>query len=159
VWVGRADGTATPGLTGRGAAAPLLFDIFAMLDGAETAAEPPRGALFAETGELPMRLRYFDTRLRKTAAGRSVTAPPVRIAFPPDGAELAMQKLPSGAPAPLPFKAEGGALPLTWLVEGRPITARAGRRQLLWEPDGRGFVEIVVVDAKGRRDRVQARIR
>ncbi len=159
VWVGRADGTATPGLTGRGAAAPLLFDIFAMLDGAETAVEPPRGALSAKTSALPMRLRYFDARLRKAAAGRNVSAPPVRIAFPPDGAELAMQKLPSGATAPLPFKAEGGALPLTWLVEGRPVEGRAGRRQLLWEPDGRGFVEIVVVDAKGRRDRVQARIR
>ncbi|RIA56354.1 penicillin-binding protein 1C [Dichotomicrobium thermohalophilum] len=159
VWVGRADGTATPGLTGRAAAAPLLFDIFAMLDGAAKPAEPPRGALIAKTRDLPMRLRYFDARLRQAAAGRSVTAPPVRIAFPPDGAELALQKLPSGAPAPLPFKAEGGALPLTWLVEGRPVQGRAGRRQLLWEPDGRGFVEIVVVDAKGRRDRVQARIR
>jgi penicillin-binding protein 1C len=159
VWVGRADGTAIPGLTGRGAAAPLLFDIFAMLDAADAPAQPPRGALIAKTGELPMRLRYFDARLRKAAAGRNVSAPPVRIAFPPDGAELAMQKLPSGAPAPLPFKAEGGALPLTWLVEGRPVQGGIGRRQLLWEPDGRGFVEIVVVDAKGRRDRVQARIR
>jgi len=159
VWVGRADGTATPGLTGRGAAAPLLFDIFAMLDGTETPTEPPGGALVANNGELPMRLRYFDARLRKAAAGRSVTAPPVRIAFPPDGADLALQKLPSGESAPLPFKAEGGALPLTWLVEGRPVEGRMGRRQLLWEPDGRGFVEIVVVDAKGQRDRVQARVR
>jgi len=106
-----------------------------------------------------MRLRYFDARLRKAAAGRSVTAPPVRIAFPPDGADLALQKLPWGESAPLPFKAEGGALPLTWLVEGRPVEGRMGRRQLLWEPDGRGFVEIVVVDAKGQRDRVQARVR
>ncbi len=159
VWVGRADGTATPGLTGRAAAAPLLFDIFAMLDGVDTPSAPPKGALIANTSDLPMRLRYFDARLREAAAGRNVSAPPVRIAFPPDGAELAMQKLPTGARAPLPFKAEGGALPLTWLVEGRPVEGRAGRRQLLWEPQGRGFVEIVVVDAKGRRDRVQARIR
>jgi penicillin-binding protein 1C len=159
VWVGRADGTATPGLTGRGAAAPVLFDIFALLNEADMPAEPPKGALIAKTGELPMRLRYFDARLREAASGRSVSAPPVRIAFPPDGAELALQKLSSGAPAPMPLKADGGALPLTWLVEGRPVDGRAGRRQLLWEPDGRGFVDIVVVDAKGRRDRVQARIR
>lgn len=159
VWIGRADGTAVPGLTGRGAAAPLMFDIFAMLGEVDTPGAPPKGALIATTSDLPMRLRYFDARLRQAAAGRNVSAPPVRIAFPPDGAELTMQKLPSGAPAPLPFKAEGGALPLTWLVEGRPVENRAGRRQLLWEPDGRGFVEIVVVDAKGRRDRVQARIR
>ncbi len=159
VWVGRPDGTATPGLTGRGAAAPLLFDIFAMLDGKDQPAEPPGGALIAETNALPIRLRYFDARLANAAAGNRFAAPPVRIAFPPDGAELALQKLPSGAPAPLPFKAEGGVLPLTWLVEGRPVEDRAGRRQLLWQPDGRGFVEIVVVDAKGRRDRVRARIR
>jgi len=161
VWVGRADGTATPGLTGRAAAAPLLFDIFAMLDGKDQPAEPPRGALSAQTAELPLRLRYFDARLRQASAGRDVAAPPVRIAFPPDGAELALQKLPSGAPAPVPFKAEDGALPLTWLVEGRPIERGRGRgrRQLLWQPDGRGFVEIVVVDAKGRRDRVRVRIR
>lgn len=159
VWAGRADGTAIPGLTGRGAAAPLLFDIFAMLDGPDTPAAPPKGTLSAKTGDLPMRLRYFDERLRRAAGGRSIAASPVRIAFPPDGAELALQTLPSGAPAPLPFKAEGGALPLTWLVEGRPVRGQAGRRQLLWQPAGRGFVDVVVVDAKGRRDRVQARVR
>jgi penicillin-binding protein 1C len=159
VWVGRADGTATPGLTGRGAAAPLLFDIFAQLDTGEAAlAKPPSGVVKASTGELPMRLRYFDKRLRRAAKGDSVSAPPVRIAFPPDEAELALQHLPSGATAPLAFKAEGGALPLTWLVEGRPVDAQ-GARQLLWSPAGPGFVDVVVVDANGARDRVQARVR
>ena len=159
VWVGRADGTATPGLTGRSAAAPLLFDIFAKLgiqDSAPT--DPPQGALMTQTRDLPLRLRYFDPRLREAASGLSISAPAVRIAFPPDGAELALQQRPSGKAEPLPFKAEGGALPLTWLVEGRPVDSDT-RRQLLWEPTGRGFVEVVVVDAKGRRDRVQARIR
>jgi len=159
VWVGRADGTATPGLTGRGAAAPLLFDIFAMLN-TETEAPPgpPKGVMRAETADLPMRLRFFDASLRKASAGRKA-APPVRIAFPPDGAEMAVQQLPSGAPAPLPFKAEGGALPLTWLVDGRVQEASRGRRQLLWSPGTRGFVDVVVVDANGARDKVQARIR
>jgi len=159
VWVGRADGTATPGLTGRGAAAPLLFDIFAMLDTeSEAPHSPPKGVMHAETADLPMRLRYFDTRLRKASAGRKA-APPVRIAFPPDCAEMAVQQLPSGAAAPLPFKAEGGALPLTWLVDGRVQEASRGRRQLLWSPKTRGFVDVVVVDANGARDEVQARIR
>ncbi len=159
VWVGRADGTATPGLTGRGAAAPLLFDIFALLDVKDPAPPPaPSGVLHAETAALPVRLRYFDARLRQTAASRRVSVPPVRIAFPPEGAELSLQTLPSGEIAPLPFKAEGGALPLTWLVEGRPVSG-AVRRQMQWKPEGGGFVEVVVVDAQGRRDRVQARIR
>ncbi len=159
VWVGRPDGTATPGLTGRGAAAPLLFDIFAKLDTSQPASKPPPAGIMAmRTSELPMRLRYFDARLRQAAAGKTAASSPVRIAFPPDGAELAMQRLPGGAAAPLPFKAEGGALPLIWLVDGRPVEA-SGRRQFLWVPGGSGFVNVVVVDANGARDRVQARIR
>lgn len=159
VWVGRPDGTATPGITGRGAAAPLLFDIFAKLDASQAAPKPPPAGIMAmRTSELPMRLRYFDARLRRAAAGKAVASSRVRIAFPPDGAELATQRLPSGASAPLPFKAEGGALPLTWLVDGRPVKA-SGRRQLLWAPSGAGFVNVVVVDANGARDRVQARVR
>jgi len=159
VWVGRPDGTATPGLTGRGAAAPLLFDIFAKLEASQDAPEPPpAGIMAATTSQLPMRLRYFDARLRQAASGKSAAVAPVRIAFPPDGAELAMQRLPTGAVDPLPFKAEGGALPLTWLVDGRPVEAR-GRRQLLYAPGGAGFVNVVVVDANGARDRVQARVR
>jgi len=158
VWVGRPDGTATPGLTGRGAAAPLLFDIFAKLDVSRAAPEaPPPGIMAMTTSGLPMRLRYFDARLRTAAAGKKAVSVPVRIAFPPEGAELPLQELPTGAPAPLPFKAEGGTLPLTWLVDGRPVEAR-GRRQLLWAPQGPGFVDVVVIDANGVRDEVQARI-
>lgn len=158
-WVGRPDGTATPGLTGRAAAAPLLFDIFAKLDAADAAPQAaPPGVISVATAELPLRLRYFDARLRRAAAGRRVASAPVRIAFPPDGAELALQRLVDGAPAPLPFKAEGGALPLTWLVDGRPVEAR-GRRQMFWVPRGAGFIDVVVVDANGARDKVQARIR
>ncbi|MEM6344562.1 MAG: penicillin-binding protein 1C [Bacteroidota bacterium] len=41
VWVGNADGEGRPGLIGTRAAAPILFDVFASLGGANTWFEPP----------------------------------------------------------------------------------------------------------------------
>ena len=57
------------------------------------------------------------------------------------------------------LKAEGGVLPLTWLVNGEPISSRAHRRDVTWEPDGKGFAKLSVVDAKGRVDRVTVRLK
>src|SRR3984893_2799234 len=61
VWVGRPDGRSVPGLIGRGAAAPVLFDGFA-----RAAAKPtplpaaPQGALVAANLKLPTPLRRFS---------------------------------------------------------------------------------------------------
>ncbi len=33
------------------------------------------------------------------------------------------------------------------------------RRDVTWQPDGRGFVKLSVIDAKGRVDRVTVRLR
>ena len=53
VWVGRPDGAATPGLTGRIAAAPLLFDAFAHLSTRRAPlASAPSGAMTA-AGQRP----------------------------------------------------------------------------------------------------------
>ena len=49
-------------------------------------------------------------------------------------------------------------LPLTWLVNGAPITSDPRAREIVWQPDGSGFVKLSVVDAKGRVDRVTVRI-
>src|SRR5206468_8258500 len=47
VWVGRPDGAPVPGLIGRAAAAPILFDAFARLPGLSTALpKAPKGAIF-----------------------------------------------------------------------------------------------------------------
>src|SRR5438105_763166 len=58
VWVGRPDGAPVPGLVGRTAAAPILFDAFARLPGL-TAALPkaPKGAIFATNNRLPLPLQ------------------------------------------------------------------------------------------------------
>lgn len=155
VWVGRADGSATPGLSGRTAAAPLLFDAFARI--AERAAPlppAPPGAFRATTASLPLPLRRFGN---DASEGTSPFAEPsVRIAFPPDRAELE-QDADEGAVVVL--KAEGGALPLTWLADGAPIASDAQRREVTWQPPGRGFTRITVIDAKGKSDRVEIRLK
>lgn len=152
VWVGRADATAVPGLTGHGAAAPLLFDAFARVTERVTplAAAPPE-SIRARNGELPAPLRRFKD------AGESVTGePPIAIAFPPDRAEL---EAATGDAAEIVLKAEGGVLPLTWLVDGAPLEAADGSRQVVWQPSTQGFARISVVDANGRADRVTVRLR
>ena len=155
VWVGRPDGTATPGLAGRAAAAPLLFDAFARLSPQRTPLPPaPPGALRLGTRELPPPLQRFGNP-EEQAAGAYLD-PPVQIAFPPDRAELAFEDIEGGS---IPVKAQGGALPLVWLLDGVPLAADAAKREAEVSVSGRGFFTLTVIDAKGRDDRVTLRIK
>jgi penicillin-binding protein 1C len=155
VWVGRPDGTATPGLAGRAAAAPLLFDAFARLSPQRTPLPPaPPGALRQGTGELPPPLQRFGNP--EEAAAGAYLDPPVHIAFPPDRAELAFEDIDGGAIA---VKAQGGALPLVWLLDGVPLASDAAKRETEVLLSGRGFFTLAVIDAKGRDDRVTLRIK
>ncbi|MGD9804550.1 MAG: penicillin-binding protein 1C [Hyphomicrobiaceae bacterium] len=152
VWVGRPDGTSTPGMTGHGAAAPLLFDAFARLaERTAPLASAPRGVTRVRNAELPLTLRRF------MEAGASPSgAPTVAIAFPPDRAEL---EKPEPDTPEIVLKAEGGALPLTWVIDGVPIKTADNGRKALWTPSGPGFAKISVIDAEGRADRVTVRLR
>jgi penicillin-binding protein 1C len=154
VWVGRPDGAATPGLSGRLAAAPILFDAFARL-GDKRAALPaaPAGALRVSGSELPPPLKRFRENGFEAAQGPFLE-PRVLISFPPDRAEVETE-----SDDPLLLKASGGVLPLTWLVNGAPIASDPRARQVVWQPDGSGFVKFSVVDAKGRVDRVTVRLK
>jgi penicillin-binding protein 1C len=155
VWVGRPDGTATPGLAGRTAAAPLLFDAFARLSPLRTPLPPaPPGALRQATRDLPPPLQRFGDPEEAAAGG--YLDPPVNIAFPPDRAELAFEDIDGGAIA---VKAQGGALPLVWLLDGVPINSDAAKRETEVSVNGRGFFTLTVIDAKGRDDRVTLRIK
>ena len=159
VWVGRPDGVSTPGLMGRLAAAPVLFDAFMRISDHRTAFAPaPPGTLKVNSGaDLPPPLKRFrEGPEDQIAASGAFLEPPVLIAFPPDRAEL--ERL-SGDIDPVVFKAEGGALPLTWLVDGKPIESSPHRREATWQPDAMGFVKLSVVDAKGRVDRVTVRLK
>ena len=159
VWVGRPDSAATAGLTGRTAAAPLLFDAFARLgESRAPLAAAPSGAVIASNGAaLPPPLKRFKEPGEDVASlpGPFLEPSPV-IAFPPDRSEVEVD---AGYGDAVVIKAEGGALPLTWLVDGEPIPSDVSRREAVWQPAGRGFTKLSVIDAKGKADRVTVRVR
>jgi len=156
VWVGRPDAAATPGLSGRTAAAPLLFDAFARLSTRRAPLPPaPRGALTVAGSDLPPPLKRFRDGKDDALAG-AFQEPAVQIAFPPDRAELDVEE---GEGAAVIVKAEGGTLPLTWLVDGVPLDSDPMRREAELPAGSRGFHKLSVIDARGRADRVTIRLK
>jgi penicillin-binding protein 1C len=151
VWIGRPDGTFSPGRIGREAAAPVLYDIFDLLPpvaGANGVANPmrPPEALVATNAALPAGLQRFEGR--GNFAGISAAADLPRIAFPVDGTTLQLSA--AEGYQSLPLEAAGGKMPLLWLVNGRPVDSMPFRRKAEWEPDGGGAARITVIDAAGR---------
>jgi penicillin-binding protein 1C len=149
VWVGRADGAPVPGLVGRTAAAPVLFDAFARM-GMPPAAllRPPKGVLVTSSAKLPPPLRHFQSgRLASEAAQASL-----HILYPPDGARLDLAGA-NGAPDPVPLKVTGAVAPLTVLVNGVPVPAQQPG-VLFFKPGGPGFSRVTVLDASGATDSV-----
>jgi penicillin-binding protein 1C len=152
VWVGRADGAPVPGLVGRAAAAPILFDAFARAGTAPAPlAHSPKGTVFAATNKLPPPLQHFSGDGSLSAASE-----PPRIMFPPDGARIELAK--GAAPEPVALKIAGGAAPLTIMVNGVPLKEQGGRRTVFFAPDGPGFVRLTVMDARGATDSVSVRL-
>jgi penicillin-binding protein 1C len=157
VWVGRPDGNPVPGLVGRTVAAPILFDAFARLGIEPQTIERPPHTIQASTAALPPPLRHLRKDVPKTVA--ATTQAPLRIAFPLDGSrvELGFTR-PTDLHGTLVLKASGGVPPLTWLVNGAPVTEPDLRRQSTWQPDGAGFARVSVTDAQGATDSVLVRI-
>jgi penicillin-binding protein 1C len=152
VWVGRADGTAVPDLTGRKAAAPILFEVF-------DAVAPVRAALAVPEGvrnppPLPQTLVHFD---RPSASRKAASARPA-ILFPPNGASIARAKTAAGELRPVVLKLQGGTAPFSWLVDGKPVAGSGRQRQIAWMPDGEGFSTVTVIDAQGRSDTVRVEL-
>jgi len=177
VWIGRPDNAAVPGLIGRQAAAPILFDAFARLNDDYEFLPAPRDALITTTSLLPPPLRHLHKDAQKTVAATANA--PLKIAYPPDGARVdlglshpqaafikaddgdpdASRKLAPASPHPaLALKAQGGVPPLTWIVNGIPLGAPDLRHQSAWTPDGAGFARLSVIDAKGASDSVLVRL-
>jgi len=155
VWVGRPDGAPVPGLTGRTAAAPILFDAFARRGGEMLAPRRPANTLVATTATLPPPLRHLRRDAPKTLA--AALSPSLTIAYPPDGARIDLG-LSGGEASELILKASGGTMPLNWLVNGAPVRQGEFRRQASWVPDGAGFVRVTVMDARGAMASVSVRI-
>jgi penicillin-binding protein 1C len=150
VWAGRPDGSPIPGLTGIGAAAPILFEAFDRI-GTRVAPlpPPPPGTVIAATSELPEPLRRF----READQTVIDTDPAPEIFFPVDGVRVDLG-LSTGAGTPLAIKVRDGSPPFTFLANGLPIGRSDFARETSWSPDGPGFATITVIDAEGRSDRV-----
>ncbi|OKO67220.1 penicillin-binding protein 1C [Bradyrhizobium sp. NAS96.2] len=156
VWVGRPDGAPVPGLVGRTAAAPILFDAFARTGKIPAALpKPPRGVLVASNAKLPPPLRRFRPLGELVRSGND-QAP--HIQFPLNGSRIDVDQSESGRNAPLPVKVAGGVLPLTVLVNGVSAGDIDSRRQRLIDPPGPGFARLTVIDATGAADTVVIRV-
>jgi penicillin-binding protein 1C len=154
VWVGRPDGAPVPGLVGREAAAPILFDAFARMGMAPAVLpRPPPGVLVTSSAKLPPPLRRFQAML---GAGPSAQAS-LHILFPPDSSRLDLSTT-DGKPDAIPVKITGAAAgPLTLFVNGVPVPPQA-RGTLFFTPDGPGFSRVTVIDSNGSTDSVLVRI-
>jgi penicillin-binding protein 1C len=156
VWVGRPDGAPVPGLVGRTAAAPILFDAFART-GKLPAPLPraPKGVLIASNAKLPLPLRRFRPVGELVRTG-SEQAP--HIQFPLNGSRLDASGSDGAQFSAMPVKVAGGVLPMTMMVNGVSAGEIDSRRQRMVDPPGPGFVRLTVIDATGAADTVVVRI-
>lgn len=150
VWMGRADGTPVPGAFGADVAAPVLFQAFNRLKGKLDPQPPaPASTLLVANAGLPQPLQRFRSRSAVFEAAADAPA----VAFPPDGAEVELLA------AGLKVKVAGGTAPFTWLADGVPVVVGSDAREAMLAMPGAGFVTLSVIDAEGRSDRVQVRVR
>ncbi|CUH64644.1 Penicillin-binding protein F [Thalassovita gelatinovora] len=149
VWIGRPEGTPVPGAFGGDLAAPVLFEAFQRLKPMlDPLPPPPPETLILGTADLPQPLQRF--RGRHAVFADAPDAP--KLAFPPDGARLALDG------AGLTIKLRDGAPPFTVLADGAAVLTGQYGRQINIGPVGNGFVNLAVIDAKGRSDQVQLQI-
>ena len=156
VWVGRPDGAPVPGLVGRTAAAPILFDAFART-GKLPAPLPraPKGVLISSNAKLPLPLRRFRPFGELVRTGNE-QAP--HIQFPLNGSRIDASGSGGAQFMAMPVKVAGGVLPMTMMVNGVASGEIDSRRQRLVDPPGPGFVRLTVIDATGAADTVVVRI-
>ena len=156
VWVGRPDGAPVPGLVGRTAAAPILFDAFARTGKLPMPLpKPPKGVLIASNAKLPLPLRRFRPLGELVRTG-SEQAP--HIQFPLNGSRIDATSSGDASFSAMPVKVAGGVLPMTMLVNGVSVGEIDGRRQRLVDSPGPGFARLTVIDATGAADTVVIRI-
>lgn len=156
VWVGRADNGAVPGLVGRSVAAPILFDAFARLGLDPRPFPQPPDAIVATSAHLPPPLRHLRQDVPKTVA--AMATPTLKLAFPPEGARIDLAASTADGQTQLNLKVAGGVAPYTWLVDGTPVLAPTRRREAAWQPPGKGFMRISVIDGSGASESVSVRL-
>ncbi len=134
VWVGRPDGAPVPGLVGRTAAAPILFDAFARTGKTQMPLpRPPKGVLIASNAALPLPLRRFRSLGELVRTGNE-QAP--HIQFPLNGSRIDVSGSNDGQFSAVPVRVAGGVLPMTMLVNGASAGEIDSRRQRLVDSPG-----------------------
>lgn len=162
VWVGRADNGPVPGITGRKAAAPILFEAFEKTGLKRTPfKQAPAGALRVENAQLPITLQRFGKNFRQgsqiAGIGRVPELPPEFI-YPPAKARVELDRTSSGTLFPLVMKLQNGRPPFRWLANGKILPVRSHNRVATWLPDGAGFSTLTVIDAGGRAASIEVYI-
>jgi penicillin-binding protein 1C len=145
VWSGRPDGAPRPGVTGRAAALPVLFEAFDVL----TRVTPARR--FGLAVHLASDERDSPPPAPLARFTREDAAP--HVLFPPDGAELWWDH----EHRDFVLVAEGRGR-LTWYAEGQPINRNVAGESV-WFPHGPGFYTLSVVDPEGRTTKTRVRIK
>ena len=130
-WVGRPDGTPLPGATGRSLALPLLARVFEIL---------------------PSSPREIAQRPRLLVSTTKASANTVRVLFPPPNAVVS-------GDGPVTLRAMGGQRPLTFLVNGAPLSTDPARRDVSWTPPAPGFYRLTILDADGEAAAVSMRVK
>jgi penicillin-binding protein 1C len=131
VWIGRPDGTPLAGATGGSLALPLMSRVFDLLPRA------PRSETIMPAPQ---------TRPASPPANA------LHLLFPPPGAVLSSD-------GPVTIRVMGGRRPLTFLVDGAPLSSDHIRRDAAWLPTGPGFYRVTVLDATGAAVRAQVQVR
>ena len=159
VWVGKADNSSVPGITGWSAAAPILFEAFAKSGLALTPLPPaPLGAIEQARVDLPPTMRRFHIESR-WEQDETLPEPPPRISYPPKGAQIELAQTSDAKPFPVVIKLQDGRPPFRWLANGQVFNANGNRRHIHWIPDGVGQSTLTVIDAAGRADSVSLFLR
>ena len=137
VWTGRPDGGVRPGMTGREAALPLLFEVFDALE-----SHAPR-AQSLDPEVAPTALTQIDN-------GKGGP----QLLFPPDGAAVMVDGYgPKSRGLVLAARGDG----VRWYVDGALLAPGDG--QPVWKPDHAGFYSLAAVDARGRSAFSRVRVR
>jgi penicillin-binding protein 1C len=76
----------------------------------------------------------------------------VRVLFPPPGAVVS-------GDGPVTLRAMGGQRPLTFLVNGAPLSTDPARRDVAWTPPAPGFYRLTILDADGAAAAVSMRVK
>ena len=139
VWTGRPDGGARADQTGREAAAPLLFDVFDIL-------------------QAPSQLPAPVAPSRAPVALKSFNGPDARasILFPPKNTTVYVEASRDTA-GNLKVSARGQR-PVNWYIDGQPLPEDVNG-EFSWSPKAEGFYDLTVVDAAGHSDKSHVRVK